>query len=296
MGTHGAAWLVEHAPDVVRADYVVTEVGGFRLPFPGAPIPVSVAEKGVYWCRLRVRGTPGHASMPLRTDNALVKAAEVVRRLAGARPDPRVGEVWRRFVDGLGLDPQLAAALTDPARVLSVAESVDDVGLARTVHASTHLTIAPTILHGGVKTNVIPDSVELQVDVRTLPGQLGADARAAIEGILGPDLAASVEIEADNDDASTESPMDTPLWDSLARVTHRLLPEARPVPFLIVGATDARFFRRLGSVAYGAGLFSDRIPFAEFESMFHGDDERVDQESLRLSARLFEGLAVDLLG
>jgi acetylornithine deacetylase/succinyl-diaminopimelate desuccinylase-like protein len=62
-----------------------------------------------------------------------------------------------------------------------------------------------------------------------------------------------------------------------------------------VGATDARFFRRIGATAYGYGLFSDRIAFPEFMTMFHGDDERVDQESLRLSTELWYRLMKDLL-
>src|SRR5439155_15528184 len=83
LGTYGAAWMLRERPDAVRSDFVVTEMGGFRMPLPssgGPKLPVMVAEKGTYWCKLRVRGTPGHGSMPLRTDNALVKAAEVVRR------------------------------------------------------------------------------------------------------------------------------------------------------------------------------------------------------------------------
>ena len=67
------------------------------------------------------------------------------------------------------------------------------------------------------------------------------------------------------------------------------------MPFLTVGATDARFFRRLGATAYGYGLFSERIDFDQFASMFHGDDERVDQDSLRLSCELWDGVAREAL-
>ena len=80
-------------------------------------VTVHVGEKGVAWRRLRVRGTPGHGSMPYGVDNALVKAAKVVARLADYRPAPYVDELWRRFVDTLGLDPALKAALVDPSRV-----------------------------------------------------------------------------------------------------------------------------------------------------------------------------------
>jgi acetylornithine deacetylase/succinyl-diaminopimelate desuccinylase-like protein len=67
------------------------------------------------------------------------------------------------------------------------------------------------------------------------------------------------------------------------------------VPFLTVGATDARFHRALGSVAYGFGLHSQAIGFEQYGAMFHGIDERVDVESLRLSTELWIALAHDFL-
>jgi len=57
----------------------------------------------------------------------------------------------------------------------------------------------------------------------------------------------------------------------------------------------ARFFRRVGSVAYGFGLFSRRLTFEDYASMFHGNDERVDVESLELSTQLWDAVARDLL-
>jgi acetylornithine deacetylase/succinyl-diaminopimelate desuccinylase-like protein len=298
LGTFGAGWLVENQAEAVRADFVVTEAGGFRMPLPsssGPKLPVIVGEKGSYWCTIRVRGTAGHGSMPFRTDNALVKAAEVVRRIAAYRPEARIHEVWRRFVESADLPSELAEILLDAEKVREFANASRDVGLARMVHACTHTTFAPTVVHGGVKTNVIPDTVDLQVDIRTLPGQTEEEIRGLLDEALG-DLKDSVEITAQSNDEASASPLDTPLWDSLRRITERLVPGATTVPFMIVGATDARFFRRAGATAYGAGLFSERISFAEFASMFHGDNERIDQESLRLSTELWEMLARDLLG
>jgi len=298
LGTYGAGWLVGHEPDAVRADYVITEFGGVRMPLPsatGPKLPIMVAEKGSHWCTLRVRGTPGHGSMPFRTDNALVKAAEVVRRIAEYQPETEIHEVWERFVRSVDLPPDMAGMLLDPAGVAQVAATSPDIGLARMVHACTHTTFAPTVMHGGVKTNVIPDTVDLQVDIRTLPGQGGEEVEAMLAEALG-DLWGSVDVSSQSDDRATASEMDTPLWDSLRRVTRKLAPGADVVPFLLVGATDARFFRRAGATAYGAGLFSERISFAEFASMFHGDNERIDQESLRLSTELWDAVARDLLG
>ena len=293
LGTWGAQWLVEHERDAVYADYVLTESGGYQMPSPnGVRLPVLTAEKGTLWSKLRVRGTPGHGSQPFRTDNALVTAAEVVRRLSSYEPAAQLGDVWRRFVAGMGYPPELERALLDPAELPGVLAELP-LGMSRFVHACTHTTFAPTIAHGGTKTNVIPDLVELEVDIRTLPGQTGDEVIAEMRDALG-DLSDRVEIES-NDDPSTASPIDTPLWDSLARVTGRLVPGSGLVPLLMVGGTDNRFFRRAGAIGYGFALFSQRLTFEEYATMFHGNDERVDTASLGLSEQLWEAVAHDLL-
>src|SRR5207302_11184999 len=105
------------------------------------------------------------------------------------------------------------------------------------------------------------------------------------------DLIRDIEIPSPGSNEASQSAIDTPLWDSLARVSSALVPTAETVPFLMVAATDARFFRRAGAVAYGYGLFSDRISFKDFGAMFHGNNERIDQESLRLSEALWEAAA-----
>lgn len=295
LGTWGADWLCEHEPEAVQATYVLTEPSGVQIPTPaGVRLPVGVGEKGAYWVRLVVKGTAGHGSQPWGTDNALVTAARVVDRLAEYRPQADIHEAWRRFVVGAGLDPDITDALLDPARIDPALEALPPA-LARQAHACTHTTFAPTVVRGGVKTNVIPDRVELDVDIRTLPGQVGVDVRAMLDDALG-DLAGRVEIETIADDEATTSPLDTPLWDSLARVSNALVPGTALIPSMTVGATDARFFRRLGITSYGFGLLSSQVTLEDYAARFHGDNERVDLESLRLCTELWEGVAQDLLG
>ncbi|HXY93788.1 MAG TPA: M20/M25/M40 family metallo-hydrolase [Acidimicrobiia bacterium] len=294
QGVWGAHWLLDHERDAVYADYVLTESGGFQIPTPaGTRLPVVVGEKGTFWSKLTIHGTPGHGSQPFRTDNALVTAAEVVRRLAEYRPETQIHESWSRFVEGMHLEPGLEVALLDPGMFHDALEELP-LGIARHWHACTHTTFAPTVMHGGTKTNVIPDRVDLDVDIRTLPGQAGADAMAMLHDALG-DLADSVEVQF-TDDPATESPIDTPLWDTLTRVATRLCEGSALVPSFMVGATDNRFYRRAGSVGYGFGLFSRRLAYEDYAVMFHGNDERVDQESLALSTHMWEAVARDLVG
>lgn len=296
LGHYGARWLCSHEADVVASDYVITESGGF--PMGGADgilrLPVIVGEKGVFWCRLTIRGAPGHGSLPLRTDNALVKAAEIVRRIHAARPHPDLHDAWRRFIEGMGFPPEISDPLLDPQRIDEFCEQLPLLAVARQAHANTHTTLAPTVMRAGTKVNMIPDRVELEIDVRTLPGWKVGDVRGLLVEIVG-DLAEDVDIEFLSADPSSSSPIDTPLWDALQRVSRIFYPGARTVPFLTVGATDAKFHRELGSVAYGFGLHSPAIGFEEYGTMFHGIDERVDVESLRLSTEMWIALANDFL-
>jgi acetylornithine deacetylase/succinyl-diaminopimelate desuccinylase-like protein len=294
LGTWGAEWLVEREADAVRASYVITESGGNPTSRPsGVKLPVIAAEKGSHWCTLRVSGTPGHASQPFRTDNALVTAAEVVRRLAEYRPETDIHDTWRRYVEAMDFAPERAAALLDPDALVDVIADLP-LGFARVAHACTHTTFAPTVMHAGTKTNVIPDRVDLQVDIRTLPGQSAADIEAMLADALG-DLADKVVVLQANHDGSTASPTDTPLWDSMARVVQSFYPGSSLVPTMTVGATDARFFRRIGIPSYGFGLFSEKLRYEDYALMFHGDDERVDVESLELSTAMWEALAREFL-
>jgi len=293
QGIWGAKWLLENERDAVMADYVLTEAGGFRVPTPGGGValPVLVEEKGTYWSKLVVRGTPGHGSQPYRTDNALVKAAEIVRRLSEYDAPARIGDTFRQAA-GAFYPPGLVDQVTDPDQIEPLLAELP-VGLGRLLHACTHTTFAPTVAHAGTKTNVIPDYAEIEVDIRTLPGQTAEDVQALLDDALG-DLADEVEITV-NPDLASASPIDTPLWDVLERVSRRFVPDSGLVPMIMAGATDNRYFRRAGAIGYGYGLFSDRVHYEDYGVMFHGNDERVDVESLGLSTHLWEAVAQDLL-
>lgn len=285
-GTYGAKWMAEHHWDAMAADYVLTEFGGLPTATPdGKKITLAAGEKGLGWRRLTVRGTPGHGSMPFGADNALIKAAEIVRRLADYRPAPRLTEMWQHQVSTLTLDDDTKAALLDPESVWDAVAGLESPELARHLHACSHTTFSPNVIHGGVKTNVIPDTVEIDVDIRTAPGDSDF-VNDHLREALG-ELFDEVEVKHIHDDPATFSTTDTPMWHLLQELMQKAHPGAPLIPSLIVGATDARFYRDKGSVAYGAGLFSDRVNSDDFMSRFHGHDERVDVDSLALTTQLW---------
>ena len=196
LGSLGAGHLVDHEADAVRADYVITESGGIPIPSPtGLKLPVIVAEKGSCWVKLRVRGTPGHGS-PAVQDRQRPRHGRPRRaapRRVRARA-PQIHDTWRRFLEGMDYPEEMVQPLLDPDTFLDACE-VFPVGMARQFHACTHTTFAPTMAQAGTKINVIPDLVDLQVDIRTLPGHGEAEVRAMLDEALG-DLADKVEVAA----------------------------------------------------------------------------------------------------
>jgi acetylornithine deacetylase/succinyl-diaminopimelate desuccinylase-like protein len=295
LGTYGAQWLTEHKWDEVKTDNLVTEFGGIRIPIgTGAKLPIMTAEKGSQWTRLRVKGTPGHGSMPYKSDNALVKASELITRIAKYKAPLRMQDLWKGFIAGLDLPAVQRLALTTPATFDAALDRLPP-GVDKMMYAATRTTLSPNMSSAGVKLNVIPDTAEVQVDIRTMNGDDGEGVHAMLRDAAG-DLWKDVEIVEEGSNPATSSPIDTPLWKALTKVSQHLVPGATTLPFLIVGATDARFFRRKGVVAYGYGLLSDKIPFGEFSTLFHGNNERIDQESLGLMTPMWEGVVREMVG
>ncbi len=287
-GRLGARHLVEEHWELVETDFLLTEIATPALDGARGPgIPVTVAEKGPQWRRLRSSGTAGHGSQPYGAANALVPLAGAVWHLGTSLPAPVITDEWRRFVSAWDPPGGLAAELLDPERVETAIARIaaTDLGMARWIHACTHLTVSPNLMQAGVKANVIPDRGVAEIDVRVLPGQDAADVRQhfdlAAGGLHGLDYE---EVEST---AAGGSAPHGPLWDAITAALATHAPGHHPIPAMIPVGTDARFFRPKGVVAYGVGLMDGRIGFGDFLRMFHGPDERVSEASLGLTADLY---------
>ena len=76
------SWLVRHHPDLLRAEFGLSEVGGNNTQFAGKRVYlIQVAEKGTCWLKVRAHGRPGHGSLP-HGDNAVLHLARALNQLA----------------------------------------------------------------------------------------------------------------------------------------------------------------------------------------------------------------------
>jgi acetylornithine deacetylase/succinyl-diaminopimelate desuccinylase-like protein len=141
--------------------------------------------------------------------------------------------------------------------------------------AILHDTANPTMLKAGYKANVIPTTAEAVVDCRVLPGRQAA-FEAEIDELIGPD----VTREWIKDLPSYETSFDGDLVDAMNAALLALDPDARTVPYMLSGGTDAKALARLGIRCFGFAPL--RLPpDLDFASLFHGVDERVPIDALR---------------
>ncbi|HET7677805.1 MAG TPA: M20/M25/M40 family metallo-hydrolase [Candidatus Limnocylindrales bacterium] len=286
-GSAGIGWIVDQRPELVQADAALNEAGGMTVELLGRHFyPVQVAEKGYAWVRIGVNGTPGHASMP-RADNAAVLAARVIERLA--RPlERRVVPVMEAAIraladalDGAARDRALRLLEADPA---AAEAALDELCVApaqrRALRAVLRDTVSPTVVHGGLKYNVIPGRAEIELDVRPLPGTTPEMVLAMLRERIGEELWPACQVEIVRFGQPLLQPTAHPLLDLIGAVLRAHDPAAIPLPVMAPFATDAKHTVRLGIPTYGFSPLR-LAPGEPFLELFHGDDERVSLDALR---------------
>lgn len=283
-GKLGAGWMIEQHPELVQAEYGITESGGRPFPMLGKEFyVVQTGEKGAARFTLRTRGTPGHASRPHK-DNAILKLAAALQKLNEAELPLHVTDTMRRFIETVaahtGAEGKKLQNLFDPKKFSQTLEVLAVPSFSKNViHSQFHNSIGPTILRAGSKINVIPSIAECEIDCRVVPGQRAKDVEREVRAVLGD----SVEIEFQTDTPGIESQPDSPLFETIVRVIQKYVPSTVVVPYLQVGATDARHNTKLGTKIYG---FTPTLaPIEEF-SRVHGHDERIRVSDIEFGTRV----------
>jgi acetylornithine deacetylase/succinyl-diaminopimelate desuccinylase-like protein len=293
----GSKWLVDNHPDLVRAEFAIGEVGGFNARLNGRVLyPIMVAEKGAVWMKLRVRGTPGHGSIPRLGGSAVGKLGAAVHKLATTRLPQhrtRVVDAYLRAVAATQKFP--ASLLMRNLHVRRVADlvlkSLQDPGVTASTAAMLSNTVAPTVLRAGYKTNVVPGVAEAELDGRTLPEQTSADLVTEIKRVVEEE----VEIEILRDMPPIETTPDSRLWELMTAALRKHDPEGTPVPYLCPGFTDAKNWSRLGCHSYG--FMPVRFPDdgTKFADLFHGHDERIPVDGLKWGVEVLYEVVRDFL-
>ena len=138
------------------------------------------------------------------------------------------------------------------------------------------------MLNAGYKVNVIPGEAVAYVDGRYLPG--GEDEfRTTLDRLTGPD----VEWEFHHREVALQAPVDSLTYAQMRAAVEEFAPEGHVVPYCMSGGTDAKQFSRLGITGYGFAPLKLPEGF-DYQSLFHGVDERVPVEALHFGVRVLD--------
>jgi acetylornithine deacetylase/succinyl-diaminopimelate desuccinylase-like protein len=287
-GNAGVGWLIQNHPEKIRADYVINEGGGESFPINGKHIfTVQTAEKGVNWLRIKAKGSPGHGSIPGIADNAVLRMAEVARKLGNHKPKIMLVDSVKQFLKGVAeentvLGNLLNIILNNPATADKILDEMakKEKTIAEILRAMLRMTIAPTMIKGGIKENIIPSESEGVFDCRILPGQTKDDLLNEIKTVMADVDLSKLSFEFIQSDAPSESRSDTPLYEIIEKTLKEFEPGCSVVPYMVTGGTDSRFLRNVGSICYGFHPLKMDMPLDEFWKLIHGIDERISIQNL----------------
>ncbi len=298
---YGAHWLAEHHKEKIFSDYVLNEGGGMPLQIGGKTFyTIETLEKGLWWVKVRIQGTAGHASVP-HDDNPLVKSARFIDKIASHKfpkiPSPSVRALIEKIGGALGGEARrmIDMLLDDKSPELDLVQMLKGTPVnPYFVNASLRTTCSPTMLKAGLKENVIPDACEFVLDFRFVPGYSTDEIRKVMDQ-YAKELGIKIEVETLQYHTASESPKDTELYKTIETTIREEISGVDVVPLLMTGATDSRFMREMGSLAYGFSPLTTKMSLSERAALIHNDNERIDMESMELGVRLLTKVALKVL-
>jgi acetylornithine deacetylase/succinyl-diaminopimelate desuccinylase-like protein len=239
--------------------------------------------------KLTAKGISSHGSVPVSEHNAVVKMAKVIIGLAQYQPHivltPQTKSLLQTIAQLDGINDEINVANAD-----DILRKLRDNTVLPYLSAITRMTISPDVIHGGVKTNIVPDSCEAQVDIRILPGQSWEYVLNELKEILG-----DVQAEPLQYHLPSFSSSDSKYYHLVEETLKEYVGDGPILQTISTGATDSRYLREMGIPSYGIGVLTLNMDKALSDSV-HGKNEKIDVASLRLKTDLLIKLAKKYLG
>jgi acetylornithine deacetylase/succinyl-diaminopimelate desuccinylase-like protein/beta-lactamase class A len=284
---YNTSWLARTHWDRMDAEFALNEGGWIIKDDAGKVkyVSISTADKSAVAVVLTARGTSTHSSMP-RPDNAIFTLGRALAKLADYETKIELTPATRQFFATLAKTS--AGPIADSFK--AIADGTDPAAMARAdaevskdplLHALIRNTIAPVLMNAGFRSNVIPGSAEVTINVRTIPG---TDLNKLTEDVMRVIADPRVEVKLSNPAAAAgfgsiaPSPLDTDLYRALENASRATFPGVEVTPYLFQAGTDAFAWRSRGVPVYG--IYPYPISADELTRM-HGNDEKVSVESLQ---------------
>jgi len=285
-GTGALALAAELRSQNVQAELVLDEGGIVTTDkVPGMTKPVALigtSEKGYLSLELKVEKNGGHSSMPEKETalDILMKAVVTLREhpfKAGFTPST-VG-----FIDHVGPEMPFLQKMVFANTWLFKSVVIGIYESSPGGNALVRTTTVPTIVHAGIKDNVVPTSVTAVVNFRLLPGDSSARVIREVKEKINDDRVRVTPFGEFISEPTDITSTDGPGYKLVEETVHKTFAETVTAPFMMIGGTDSRHME---------GVSKNIIKFSPMIDPvgFHGIDERVSLQSYEDTLWFFETL------
>jgi carboxypeptidase PM20D1 len=251
----------------------------------GPAIMIAVAEKGYATLHVTAKAPGGHSSMPPEEIGTVTLAKAITAIHAKQFPSrleqPGFGTVEALAAEKGGLMKVVAA---NPWLFGSLIKA--QMGSTPAGAAQLHTTIAPTMLQGSPKENVLPQEAFGLVNYRLAPWDRSADVLARAKAAVG-DLPVTFSWEREPREASPVSSTTSQGWKLIRAAAEAEAPGAPVAPFMVVGGTDSRYMKNVSQDTY---RFQAMRLSTNETKMIHGTNEHITTKNLGSMIRFFTRL------
>ncbi len=290
-GRYGFGWLAENYPEKITAPVAVNEGGGTPIEAAGAlAYLLGVGEKGRLQVEIEVKGESAHASVPWQGTNSMYRLQQVLHRIEEYEPERDTSSSIFNYLSTFAIEHK-----PSPANVDEIITELEPANprLASMLRALSRMTLTPTMINGGIKSNSVPESIRLTCDVRTLPHQDESYVREQLREVFKEIPGVSFDI--DYMAVPNASVFETEFAERIKKAAAHALSrdDIQWVPAVSTGFTDSRFTRPLGIITYGfSGSHPDDDPML---TRAHGTNESIGISSLISGTKIMLALAYDML-
>lgn len=241
-----------------------------RLNRPVAVIGTS--EKGYVNLDLTVEIPGGHSSMPA-PETAIDVLNKAIGKVRAHQMPGKIIPTVNELINRTKPAEQFANRVVMSNLWLFNNLVISEMSKTKESNAMVHTTLVPTIVKSGIKDNVIPSVAKATFNSRILPGQTSDDVLNFVVKAIDDER---VNVKKQTISIMEPSPItsfENKEFKKIENIIYNSVPDVIVSPFIMIGATDSRYFRS----------FSDAVlNFSAVQDVkgYHGIDERIGKSDL----------------
>jgi carboxypeptidase PM20D1 len=246
---------------------------------------IGTGEKGFVNIDLTVEISGGHSSQPEKETAIDVLNKAIVKVRANQMPakiTPTVRELIMNTYGRTGFVSRLALA----NEWLFKKSIINKMEENKQTNALVHTTLVPTIVKSGIKDNVIPSIAKATFNSRVLPGETSEDVVNFVRTAINDDRVKVQKQTISLMEPSPATSAEHPLFKKLAKITGGLDSNLLVSPYLLIGATDSRYFRSFSEAVFNFTPMKN-------PKGYHGIDERIGKQDLIRMITFYRELVKD---